>query len=102
MRTVQFRNLLDNQTALRVKFELQQREVVAFTVQLECLLDNQWQPVVRYDTAHQFAHRDTLHPTAQTQKERLAVQNYNEALTFSIADLTQNWQKYIDRYKRWL
>lgn len=102
MRTVQFRNLLDSQNALRVRFDLRQGQVVAFVVQLECLFSEGWHPVVRYDTAHNFAHRDILHPFGEVRKESLATRNYNEALTFSIEDLTENWRKYRGRYEQWL
>lgn len=53
MRSVEFRRLLDDKNALRVRFELEHGEVVMFVVQLECLfMDSQWIPVVHYDTAH--------------------------------------------------
>ncbi len=55
MRTVEFRNLLDEKNALRVKFELDQGSVIKFVAQLECRLDDKFVPVVRYDTAHNFA-----------------------------------------------
>ena len=34
--------------------------IVFFRVQLETLVGKTWMPVVRYDTAHGFAHRDLL------------------------------------------
>jgi hypothetical protein len=102
MRSVKFRRLLDHNNALRVKFELTQGKVSKFMVQLECQLTEEWIPVVRYDTAHNFAHCDVLHPYEATLKTRMPVQNYNEALTFAIEDLTQNWVAYRRRYEQWL
>lgn len=101
MRTVEFRNLLDHKNALRVKFNLEQGRVRQFMVQLECEFENDWLPVVRYDTAHGFAHCDRLHPYKDTVKTGLVTQNYNEALTFAIQDLTNNWQEYRRRYQEW-
>jgi hypothetical protein len=60
MRTVEFRRLFDNDNALRVYFEVERGVVHSFVVQLECLWEGEWKPVVRYDTAHGFAHRDKI------------------------------------------
>lgn len=56
MRTVEFRRRFDDENAARVRFELDRNRVIEFVVQLECLLNDQWTPIVRYDTAHGFAH----------------------------------------------
>jgi hypothetical protein len=101
LRRVEFRRLLDEDNALRVRFEVEQGQVVAFVVQLECAFDRAWQPVIRYDTAHGFTHCDTLHPTQPPIKQRIAAQNYNEALTYAIQDLTANWSRYRRRYQTW-
>jgi len=102
MRTVEFRRLLDDKNAVRVWFELEQNRVLNFVVQLECHMNNEWRPVVRYDTAHGFAHRDVLRPSSETEKTELAVEHYNDALTFAIKDLAENWEKYRRRYEQWL
>jgi len=102
MRTVEFRRLLDDTDALRVQFELERGQVIKFVVQLECRFDDEWTPVVRYDTAHNFVHRDRLHPYSATVKTELPVQDYNEALTFAIRDLVDSWSIYRRRYEEWL
>jgi len=102
MRTVEFRNLLDEKNALRVNFELDQGSVIKFVAQLECCFDDKFVPVVRYGTAHNFAHCDRLHPYEPAQKIRISAQNFNEALTFAIQDLTDNWKSYRRRYERWI
>ena len=102
MRTVEFRNLLDEKDALRVKFELDQGSVVKFVVQLECRFNDKFVPVIRYDTAHDFAHCDRLHPYEPAQKIRMSASDCNEALTFAIQDLTENWKYYRRRYDRWM
>jgi hypothetical protein len=102
VRIVQFRRLFDENNAARVWFELQRGRILRFVVQLECRFDDEWYPVVRYDTAHDFAHRDLLHPSGETEKTEMAIQDYNEALTFAINDLAANWQRYRRRYERWL
>ncbi len=90
MRTVEFRRLLSEDNALRVRFKLEHGQVIEFVVQLECLFGSQWAAVVRYDTAHDFAHRDLLHPYKPTTKTRLGMQDYNESLTLAINDLMTN------------
>jgi hypothetical protein len=71
-------------------------------VQLECRFNDEWRPVVRYDTAHNFVHRDVLYPSGKTEKTEIPIQDYNEALTFAIRDLTDNWEKYRRRHEQWL
>ena len=102
MRTVEFRRLLDDNNALRIRFELERGQVLKFVVQLECYFDDGWIPVARYDTAHGFAHCDRLRPYEPTVKTRMDTQDYNEALTFAIQDLVDNWSDYRRRYEEWL
>lgn len=102
MRTVEFRRAFDDRNAARVRFTLDRDEVVEFVVQLECLYGNEWTPVVRYDTAHGFAHRDLLHPAQSAEKRELKVRNFNEGLTFALRDLATNWEKYREKYEQWL
>lgn len=45
------------------------REIVEFRIQLEILVDEEWYPVVRYDTSHGSPHRDILHPNGEQTKD---------------------------------
>ncbi len=72
-----------------------------FTVQLECCFEETWYPVVRYDTPHGSAHRDVLHPSGKIDKTEMML-DYNDALTYAIRDLAQNWEAYRRRYELWL
>ncbi len=83
-------------------FDVERNQVLRFVVRLECLFNNKWHPVVRYDTVHGFAHRDILCPSGETDKTEMAIRDYNEALTFAAKDLAQNWEKYRRRYAQWL
>jgi hypothetical protein len=104
MRLVEFRRYLADDNALRVRFELEHGRVVGFTIQLECRLgdDDEWVPVVRYDTAHGFAHCDRLHPYDPAVKTEMTSRSYNEALTLAMDDLANNWESYRRRYEEWL
>ena len=99
MRTVEFRRVFDNDNALRVRFDLERGEILYFVVQLECWINDRWIPVVRYDTAHGFAHRDKMHPRKETEKTEIPVRNYKEGLNFAIDDLEANWREYRRRYE---
>jgi len=104
MRSVQFHQLLDDDNALRVEFELEQGRVLRFAVQLECRFTEggKLKPVIRYDTAHGFAHCDRLHPRDTPAKSTMNTQDYNEVLTFAIDAIVNNWQAYRRRFATWL
>ncbi len=104
MRTVEFRRLLDYDNALRVMFETERGNILRFVVQLECQFveDGEWIPVVRYDTAHGYAHRDTMHPTQKEEKVEMTVQDYNEAFSIAMNDVVKKRYDYRRRYEEWL
>lgn len=72
--------------------------ILFFRVQLETRVRGAWHPVVRYDTAHGFAHRDLLSYHGIQQKTPLFEQDYNDALTFAENDLKLNWDSYKRRF----
>ena len=103
MRTVEFHRMLDEDNALRVRFDVESGEVVTFVVQLECKFDDiNWTPIVRYDTVHGFAHRDRMHPRQTAEKTEMRVRDFNEGLTVAMFDLVNNWIDYRRRYEEWL
>ena len=102
MKSIEYWRYLDEENGLRVRIEVDRGCVLKFSIQLECLIDAQWSPVVRYDTAHGFAHCDRLHPYEPALKTRMPPQNYNHALQIAMDDLTRNWHVYRRRYQKWL
>ncbi|MEW6740295.1 MAG: hypothetical protein AB1325_10385 [Nitrospirota bacterium] len=72
--------------------------VVFFRVQYETRIGDVWYPVVRYDTAHGFAHRDLLNLKGEIEKTPLFNQDFNDALTFAESDLKSNWEYYKNRF----
>ncbi len=72
--------------------------IVFFRVQLEIFLNNKWHAVVRYDTAHGFAHRDLINLRGKVVKTPLFNQDWNDALTFAEYDLKTNWRYYRQRF----
>lgn len=76
------------------------KRIIHFTVQYETLWQRKWLPVVRYDTAHGFAHRDLYDIQGRTMKTPLLILNPNQALTFTESDLKANWQVYRERFMK--
>ena len=74
--------------------------IVGFVVQYETFIAGEWKPVVRYDTAHGFAHKDILSPTGETEKKISVSFSYNDAFTNAELDIKVSWQRYKDEYLR--
>ncbi|MDY0165423.1 MAG: hypothetical protein RBS80_02710 [Thermoguttaceae bacterium] len=83
---------------VRCAFQRVKNRIVQFTVQLEIFYQDKWIPVVRYDNAHGFCHRDTLHPDGSQEKTGLFAGGMNETFTYAIEDLRTNWKAYHARY----
>ncbi|OGU70552.1 MAG: hypothetical protein A3H45_06025 [Ignavibacteria bacterium RIFCSPLOWO2_02_FULL_55_14] len=75
-------------------------KIINFSVQYETLWRGDWLPVVRYDTAHGFSHRDQYGIQGTVIKTPLFILDYNRALTFAELDLKANWQLYRERFFR--
>jgi len=71
--------------------------IISFMVQYETFCKNRWLLVVRYDSAHGFAHRDLYDAKGRTTKTPLFMRDYNQALTFAELDLKANWRIYRER-----
>lgn len=73
-------------------------QVIAFMVQLEVEVDGGiWQPVVRYDCAHSFAHRDRYTIKGDHEKEEIPL-SYSESLDLADRDINENWDIYQERF----
>jgi hypothetical protein len=98
MRKVEYVAPLGVNGRRRVRHERTESKVVRFTVQYEILVKGQWYPVVRYDTAHGFAHRDLIHADGRKEKMNLLSNDLNICLTFAENDLRANWASYRRRF----
>ena len=67
--------------------------VSSFIVQLEVFVTGHWRLVIRYDSAHGFAHVDRYYLDGRKVKEELPL-NLNEALTLTDEDIKDNWKNY--------
>lgn len=93
-RIVEFQVLLDPENRRRHRHVSERGKVLDFVEQYETFWVEKWVAVIRYDTAHGFAHKDVLRPDGKVIKIRLAESDYNRAMTFAIQDLKSNWARY--------
>jgi len=84
----------DETDRLRVIIRKDKGEILEFVVQYETMILEEWRPVVRYDTAHGFAHRDVIRANGEVVKQPLFFETHNLALTFATLDLKMNWRQY--------
>lgn len=84
---------------LRFKIGTKRGKVVKFLVQLEVLVHGVWRPVVRYDNAHGFAHRDVLDAGGNlVEKKSLRLETLAEVLEFAEQDLIDRVDWYVERF----
>ena len=76
------------------------KRITAFSVQIEIYWKDCWNVVVRYDTAHGFAHQDLYHPNGRIDKTPLFYHTFNEALDYAEDDLRRNWQRYVENFRK--
>ena len=79
---------------------LDKGKVSGFVVQYEVLFNEKWVPVVRYDTAHGFAHKDIIDPDGREEKIFIGIADLNEALILADKDINENWERYKERFLR--
>jgi len=75
-------------------------QVITFMVQLEVEVEEGvWKPVIRFDCAHDFAHRDRYNLKGDHDKEELVL-DYAESLDLADKDINDNWDIYRERFLR--
>lgn len=85
---------------IRCRFTTERGQVTIFTIQYETTVGEQTMPVVRYDNAHGFPHRDLLDRRGRIiAKSPLAgAPTPKEALHIGERDIVENWQRYRQRF----
>ena len=54
---------------LELRIKTEKGQVVDLVVQYESYIDKKWRPIIRYDCAHGFFHRDILNATGEQEKQ---------------------------------
>lgn len=86
---------------LRGRMRIERGRLVRFTAQYEAVVDNRTYGVIRYDTAHGRAHRDTLdHRGAVIDKDWLPIQPFDRSLKQARDDIKADWARYRDAFER--
>jgi len=93
-------DFVPDEVRIRCWYRRRRRRIVQYTVQLEIRHAERWQPVVRYDNAHGFCHRDTLHADGTQDKTPVYYGSANETFTRAIQDVRANWGAHRDRFLR--
>ncbi len=84
----------------RVEFSKDKGRILSFMVQLEFKAGDDWRPVVRYDTAHGFAHRDRYKPDGtKVAHEPLPMTDYNNAFDYSVDDVKLNADQWLAPFR---
>lgn len=95
-----FIRYFDMENRARVSFQIDRGKIRRFVVQYETFRDAAWRPIIRYDTAHGFAHADLFHPKGKPTKTPLPKVGFNEAFTLAQEDINRNWERYLTRYRQ--
>ena len=101
MREERYDYLLADDARLRVRFTAKRGKVVEFVAQLEFFGQEEWEPLVRYDSAHGFPHRDQYFPDGTVSKhEPLPASDLGEALTYAINKIKREWAELCQDVRR--
>ncbi|KHE90415.1 MAG: hypothetical protein K8F52_13255 [Candidatus Scalindua rubra] len=93
----QYLILLDIDARKRHWHSTEARKVTKFVVQLEVRTGGTWKEVIRYDCAHDYAHKDCYDINGQCRKINLYI-DYGAALTLADDDINENWEIYKEKF----
>jgi len=93
-------DVVPDEVRLRCSYRRRRKRIVQYTVQLEIHYSGRWEPVIRYDNAHGFCHRDTIHADGSQEKTAVYYGNANDTFTQAIDDLRSTWQAHLARFMR--
>lgn len=90
-----------NDMRLRNIFRLRGNLIKSFVVQSEIRVTEKgkeiWKPIVRYDCAHDFIHRDLINRNGKKIKEKLSTQNFKSAIRIAIEEMKNNLRPWLVR-----
>ena len=93
-----FVDVVPDEVRIRCFYQRRRKRIIQYTVQLETAHGGRWCPVLRYDNAHGFCHRDTIHADGTQHKTPVYYGDANETFTLAIEDLRANWQAHQARF----
>jgi len=82
----------------RVKLSITKGELVDIVFQYESFIATKWTPIVRYDLAHGFFHRDVMKLNGEKEKTVIEIAGLQEAAIFAEQDIKGKWEFYKQQY----
>jgi hypothetical protein len=91
---------LGNNLTDRLRFQMSKEKgaIIDLVIQYETIINEQWQPIVRYDCTHGFFHRDLLKPNGDKEKKVIEISDLNTAFTYAKQDIEDRWHWYKEQY----
>jgi hypothetical protein len=89
---------LEYNNRIRVRLLAERGNLLKVLCQYESLIDGDWTPIVRYDSAHGFFHKDILYRDGTKEKRDVNYIDLNSAFNYARDDLENNWRSYLYRY----
>jgi hypothetical protein len=83
---------------IRMQMLTERGKILKALCQYETLVDGDWVPVVRYDTAHGVFHKDILSLDGTKRKEEVDYVDLKSAVRDARRDLIENWESYKYRF----
>ena len=83
---------------LRVYLKTQKQELIDVVYQYESFINNSWTPIIRYDCAHGFFHKDVLYPKGEKEKLEMTFDSLKSASQYAAQDIKDRWEWYKERY----
>ena len=68
MNQTEYLRYVDTDVRYRVSFGSDRGQIQEFVVQLEVIVQDNWKPAIRFDTAHGFAHCDRYRPDGTIER----------------------------------
>ncbi len=100
MKEIAYQKFLDvaEHEKLRLRIKTNAGKVADVVVQYESFINGKWTPIVRYDCAHGFFHRDILYPKNEKEKQTINISSLEDALNYAEQDIKDRWEFYKERY----
>jgi len=94
---------LSDESEIVVYFETVNGLIINYVVKLVQLIDKKYCEIVRFDNAHGCPHKDIIDKKGNIiRKIWFESIDNKQGLDMAIKDLKDNYEMYIERYKRWL
>jgi hypothetical protein len=88
----------ESRLILRHLFRVSKKSIVGFVMQVEIRRvteTEEWRPVIRYDCAHGFIHRDMIGSNGIKTKRKLSTQNVKDAISLASDEIRSNLHSWL-------